>query len=194
MKKLLFGILFLLVFSNTYAQPEIARKDWSRLVDMIVAEDWVPANKLSLSFLSSIPFTEVNSREASKLRYMYILSEAGLLSTGKVTKSEVLSSVTGFVGKPVWLPAYPISQKRESDSYTADLNAPDTLTLTEGNTEDDVVFTLYRIVLKNKWTVADVQANTGKTWRFGGNVKSVAVKSKRLEIIIEDAIAEEPRK
>jgi hypothetical protein len=191
MKKLLFALLFVTFFSNVHAQSVITKKDWSRLVDLIVVQDWLPANKLSLSLLNSIPFVQVNSREAPKLRYMYMLSEAGLLNTGKVTETEALNSVIGFIGKPILFPWHPVSEKRELNSFSADVNTPDTLVLMEGNQEDNAVFTLYYVVLKNKWTAANIQANAGKTLRFDGIFKSISVKNKRLEIVIEDATAEE---
>lgn len=191
MKKLLLALLFFMMFSNLHAQSVIAKKDWSHLVDLIVAEDWIPANKLSLSLLNSIPFVQVNSREAPKLRYMYMLSEAGLLKTGEVTEPDALNSVIGFIGKPILFPWHRVSEKRELNSFSADVNAPDTLILMEGNQEDNAVITLYYMVLKNKWTAANIRANADKTWRFGGTFKSIAVKNKRLEIVIEDGTAED---
>lgn len=190
MKKVVFALLFFIAFSSAHAQSVIAKKDWSRLVDLIVAGDWLPANKLSLSLLNSIPFVQVNSREAPKLRYMYILSEAGLLNTGKVTETEALNNVTGFVSKLVLLPWYPLSEKRELNTFSADLNVPDTLVLTEGDQEDRAIFTSYYIILKSKWTADNIQANAGTTWRFAGTLKSIAVKNKRFEIVIEDATGE----
>ncbi len=191
MKKLLFALLFFTMFSNAHAQSVIAKKDWSRLVDLIIGGDWLPASKLSLSLLNSIPLVQVNSREVPKLRYMYIFSEAGLLNTGKVTETEALKSVTGFVGKSVLLPWCPVSEKRKLNTFNADVNAPDTLVYMDGIEEDDAIYTLYHIVLKTKWTAAIIQANADKTWRVGGTLKSIAIKNKKFEIVIDDATAEE---
>lgn len=194
MKRLLFTTLLFLSFSVARAQSANDDQKWSNLISSLETEDWVPANQLSLSLLNSIPATEANGNQAAVLRYMYILSESGLMDLGKVTKEEALKQVIGFVGKPILLPGHPVSVKRAFNSITRASGGADTLFVTATNRKATSIFAFEYIVLKNKWTEADLNTNAGKIWRLGGTLKSISVEGnmfKRFKLLIDEGTAEE---
>ncbi|RWY49377.1 hypothetical protein [Mucilaginibacter gilvus] len=196
MKKLLFAALFLLISFGARAQPTTDDQKWNTLISSLEAEDWVPANELSLALLNSIPAAEQNGNQAAVLRYMYILSESGLMDLEKVTKKEALKKVIGFVGKPILLPGHPVSVKQKFNSITSASNGCDTLFVTATNRKGTSIFAFEYIVLKTKWTEADLNANAGKIWRLGGILKTIKVEGdmfKRFKLMINEGTAEEQR-
>jgi hypothetical protein len=193
-KKILLAILFTVSCLGIRAQSLTDDQKWDSLISSLETEDWVPANQLSLSLLNSIPATEVNGNQAAVLRYMYILSESGLMDLGKVTKEEALKQVIGFVGKPILLPGHPVSVKQAFNSITSASNGADTLFVTAANRKATSIFAFEYIVLKNKWTDTDLSANAGKIWRLGGILKSIKVEGnmfKRFKLLIDEGTAEE---
>lgn len=194
MKKLLFAVLFLFSFLGVSAQSATDDQKWDSLIKSLEAEDWVPANQISESLLKGIPTAEQNGNRAAALRYMYILSESGLMDLGKVTKPEALKKVIGFAGKPILLPGHPVSVKQASNSILSASNGPDTLFINATNRRGTSIFAFEYIVLKTKWTEADLNANVGKVWRLGGILKSITVEGnmfKRFKLMIDEATAEE---
>lgn len=144
--------------------------------------------------LNSIPAADQNGNKAAILRYMYILSESGLMDLGKVDKPEALKKVIGFVGKPILLPGHPVSVKQKFNSITSASNGADTLFVTATNQKGTSIFAFEYIVLKTKWTEADLNANNGKVWRLGGILKSITVEGnifKRFKLMINEGTAEE---
>jgi hypothetical protein len=194
MKRLLFAALIFLSFSVARAQSADDDQKWSSLISSLEAEDWPTANKLSQSLLNSIPQADINGNQAAALRYMYILSESGLMDLGTVTKPEAFKKVIGFVGKPILLPGHPIAIKQAFNSITKTENGTDTLFVTATNRKATSIFAFEYIVLKNKWTEADLNANNGKVWRLGGILKSISVEGnmfKRFKLMIDEGTARE---
>ncbi|TFF38409.1 hypothetical protein [Mucilaginibacter psychrotolerans] len=195
MKKVL-SVILLFMLACFFAQAQSLTDDqkWDSLISSLEAEDWMPANQLSLSLLNSIPAAEQNGNQAAMLRYMYILSESGLMDLGKVDKPEALKKVIGFVGKPIMLPGHPVSVKQGFNSITSTSNGADTLFVTAANKKATSIFAFEYIVLKQKWTDADLNANAGKIWRLGGILKSINVEGnmfKRFKLLIDEGTAEE---
>lgn len=192
MKKIILLLSLSVLILNGHAQSLTHSSEWRELVTNLQNENWQNANPLSLQLLNKTPDDEENNVGVALLRYMYIRSEAGLLSLNKVTKDEAIKAVTGFTGKWILLPAHPISLKLDFNSIRMHNEKTDSLFITATNKAATSIYSFEYIILQDKWPTADFRNNAGKIYRLGGILKSISVEGNmmpRFRIIIDQGIA-----
>src|ERR1700740_1666260 len=116
--KTIVTILFLLIAftSVSNAQPALTDDDWQKLIQSLTNEDWQKADDLSNAFLKKIPKEKINEDDACILRYMYILSESGLMNMRKLTQEQAFAHVKDFAGLNIILPGHPVTLKNAFNS------------------------------------------------------------------------------
>jgi hypothetical protein len=176
MKKIVFALMLLFTLTSAAnAQSLITDSDWEKVIAYLKNEDWGKANQLSKVYLEKIPKDQANSDEAAILRYMYALSESGLMNAGKITQDQALKNVKDFVGLNIILPGHPITLKTGFNSLEMANDKPDTLLVTATNKAADEILCFEYIVLDKPFTMAEFKDNEGKVCRVRGRLKSIRV-------------------
>ncbi len=192
--KIIITIFFLLLafLSRTNAQSVTHSKEWKDLITSLQNENWQVANELSLSILNKITKDSPDDVASAILRYMYIYSEAGLMNSNKVTKSEALKNVVGFTGQMVILPSHPISLKMDFNSIRLANGKTDSLFITSTNKDATSIFSFEYIVMNKQWPLDDFKNSAGSICRLGGTIRSISVEGNmlpRFRIVLDHGIA-----
>jgi hypothetical protein len=191
MKKIstLFVLLFM-ISVNLKAQSITKDEEWDKLIGFLSAEQWDGANKLSLQFLKRIPDADKDGDEAAGLRYMYILSEAGLMNKQKVTKNEAQNKVAAFAGRRVILAGHPLTLKEGFNSIHLVNDKTDTLMVAASNIKATEIFSFEYIIPKKPFPLDEFKNNEGKDYFVTGRIKPIKVEGMmfpRFKIYIDEA-------
>ncbi|RYU87261.1 hypothetical protein EWM62_16235 [Mucilaginibacter terrigena] len=191
MKKILaLFVLLLMISINLKAQSITKDEEWDKLIGYLSAEQWDGANSLSLQFLKRIPDADKDGDEAAGLRYMYILSEAGLMNEQKVTKNEAQKKVAAFAGRRVILAGHPLTSKEGFNSIQLVNDKTDTLMVTASNIKATQIFSFEYIIPKKAMPLDEFKNNAGKVYGVSGRIKSIKVEGTmfpRFKIYIDEA-------
>ncbi|WP_448702905.1 hypothetical protein ACFGVR_11170 [Mucilaginibacter sp. AW1-3] len=190
MKRLLSVILLFISVVSVKGQSLTRSAEWPKLITALENEDWSTANQLSLTCLKRISPDMTDSGEAGMLRYMFIISEAGLMNDGKRTKDQAYKEVKGFQGHFILLAGHPTTLKFASNSIMPHNDKTDSLFVNCTNNAGTNIFSFEYIIPKEKWDIDDFKANIGKIYRAGGILKSISAEGNmlpRFRIIVSEA-------
>ena len=187
--KVFFG-LFVFCFTISISFAQSSNQDsFKQLVNFLNNEDWEHAAESSDRLLR----TDEGNELASVLRFMNIISQAGLLNKHIITKEEAQKRVNGFKGKNVTLPAHPISIKEGSlNSVLMVNNRTDTLFITATNKKATEIYAFEYIIPEKPFSAEVFKSNVNKGLRISGRLKSIIVEGNllpRYKIIIDKAEA-----
>ena len=191
MKKFFLVILFLPFLMRANAQSVRETRQWRQLLQTLQDENWKDADSLSFFLLNKSAKNEQEEPAIATLRYMYIYSEAGLMSLRKRTQAQALKNVAGFTGKYIALPAHPIVLGKGSNSIQMVSEKTDSLFVVSTNKAATAIFSFEYIILGDKWPVDDFKNSAGKMFRLGGKIQSIQVEGNmfpRFRIIIEEGV------
>lgn len=194
MKKVIV-LLFILsvVFTRSYAQELVPDGQFSTLIGFLNEENWPEAAKLSEAILKKIPGNKQDDDAPAVIRYMHIISEAGLMYMGKLTKAEALKNVSGYIGHTIFSPSRYTSLKYGLNRIVSSDNKTDTLASSCTNRKGTDLYTSESIVPAHPITMDEFKSYDGKLFRIGGVLKSISVAGNMMphfNMVIDKAILE----
>lgn len=155
-------------------------------------ENWQAANDMSLAMLNKVARDNQND-DAALLRYLYIYSEAGLMTLNELPKSEEIKKVIGFTGQRVILPPRPISLIRDYNSIRMVHGKTDSLSTTVVNKNGTSIFSFEYFIPGKPWPVEDFKKNAGKLCTIEGTIRSISVEGEDIfpnfRIILDHCVA-----
>lgn len=189
MRKIFLIIAMLPFMTRANAQSVRETPEWHQLLQSLHDESWKNADSLSFLLLNKAGNDEKEQPVVATLRYMYIYSEAGLMSLRKITQAQALKNVAGFIGKSVALPAHPIVLGRGSNSIQMVNEKTDSLFIVSTDKNATSIFSFEYVILNDKWPLDDFKNSAGKMFRLGGKIQSIKTEGNifpRFRIIIEE--------
>jgi hypothetical protein len=194
MKKAIILLFVLSVaFTKSHAQELISDDQFTKLISFLNDENWPEAAKLSESILKKIPENKLDDDAPAVVRYMHIISEAGLMYMGKATKDEALKNVAGFVGHTIFSPSRYTSLKYGLNRIVSSDNKTDTLASSCTNKKGTDLYTSESIVPAHPISIDEFKSYDGKLFRIGGVLKSISVWGNMMphfNILIDKAFLE----
>lgn len=94
--------------AQTKPAPKLTKEEWDPLLQALHKSDWSTASDLSSRYLAR--FDRDTLEQASRLRYMYILSSAGLVDIDSLSYDELEKRLTPLVGQRLTFPGHPIAR------------------------------------------------------------------------------------
>ncbi len=171
-------------------KPSLTDDDWNKLFKNLDNENWDSANKETSLFLKRYTGVNINDRDAEKLRYMFIISESGLLNEQKIDKQAALDSVKEFTGLKIVLPGRPLSMKHGLNSIIPYNNSTDTLFITATNKIETQIFCFEYIVPTKEIPMVEFKRTIGWIGTSEGvlsNIKLEGQPVSRYKLYISDA-------
>jgi hypothetical protein len=93
---------------HTKPAPKLTKEEWDPLLQALYKSDWSTASELSSRYLTR--FDRDTLEQASRLRYMYILSSAGMVEIDSLSYDDFEKRLTGLVGQRLTFPGHPFAQ------------------------------------------------------------------------------------
>ncbi len=190
LKQYFITVLLLITALSLKAQGTIAQDDWQNVIGYLNNEDWKNAARQCQVYLNKIPNSDIDQDDAAILKYMFIISEAGLMNKRVLTKEQAIKNVQLFEGHNVVLPAHLVSLKEGFNAVELLNNKTDTLFITESNKTATEIFTFAYIIPEVPYSLSMFKNNDRKMCRIGGRLKSIKVEGisfPRFKIIIDKA-------
>ncbi|MDJ1471811.1 hypothetical protein QNI19_29785 [Cytophagaceae bacterium DM2B3-1] len=193
MKKLLFLLIWLPQLLIAQEIKSITSDEWNQLVDYLDQEQWEEASKTSFGYLNRLSKEEQELDQAAMLRYMYLLSQSGMMNDRKLSKDEAFKNVKEFKGKTLILPGHPLETKQGFNVIHPANNRADTLMITQSNHKATNILCFEYVILENKLSMAEFEMLKGKIGRVKGKLKSIHVHGNflpRFQLFITKATME----
>ena len=192
MKKIaLLTLLLFIAFVKVKAQDVVSPEQFQKLIDYLKDENWDEAAKLSNSYLNNISAENLDTDAAANVRYMYLISEAGLMNKEKLTQKQALQNVSKFTGHRIILPWQYVSVKGGLNYLQPASKKTDTLMVTTTNIKATEIFAFNYIVPAEAISLEDFTKMNGKLCRVSGTLQSVKVAGHilpRYQLLIDKAI------
>jgi hypothetical protein len=179
-KPILLLLLFFAITYNIQAQSPISQDQFSEVIIHLNNEDWEGADPLIRSSLDKIPADNIDDGQAAVLRYMYIITQAGLVNLKKLSKNDALKKVKDFEGHTVQLPWNKISMKQGLNKLSLVNDRTDTLFVTHTNKKGTEIFAFVYITPENKPDLTEFKQMEGRPCRFFGKLTSINVEGSML--------------
>ncbi len=173
------------------SEDKISDKEWDKLVDLLVKENWSGAEKLSLSYLNK--FTEKDDSLAAPaiIRYMYLRCVAAKLGEKEYSKEQALAKTEKLVGTTIITPPKEFIPNGIFNCFS--LNDDSTAFYScSSNTDMTVIqiFERYEMIDTDCIRKAINSEYINKTLRIGAVIKEITAGGfmmPRLDITFKDA-------
>ncbi len=189
----LFAITLLcLINLSIYSQEskkEITGEEWDKLIQLLSADKWNDAEKLSLKYLNKFNDKDDSLADPAIVRYMYIRCVAAKLGNKVYDKDEAVKKVAKFIGKPIITPPRTFNQECMFNCLrlTEDKKC---MYSCSSNDLHTVIHDFERYEMADTTFLDDVSAIEGKDIRIAAFVKTIdagGYAMPRLEIVFETA-------
>jgi hypothetical protein len=193
-------IVIVIALVSIFAAAQAAKSDaiddqqWNELVTALEGENWDTAAKLSSEYLKTVK-SDDGPRGLERLRFMYLYSAAGRVSSGKMSFEDLEKQLKDFVGKQVMLPALSISgscTKARPPLFNTICGGddPTRVMITSTNKTATTIHAFVYIQLNEKF---DPAKNENKLGSVIGKIDSIAPNPNKsrflvMRIYISDAI------
>jgi hypothetical protein len=185
MKKLLTATVFTITLlanaqSNTPAiadfRPEIYKKDWQELTDIIKAEKWQEADKLTTTYYSRVKNDNYRKDDAAILRYMMINVVAAELANGVIDNAEALKKLKPLEGKRFISPSLTFKSKGILN-YLILADTGKSWVKCTTNKEADVIQMAENFEVAYPEMLVDTAKYDGRNFRLTGTIKGINASS-----------------
>jgi hypothetical protein len=157
-------------------RPEIHKKEWLELTEIIKAEKWQEADKLTTAYYDRVKNDNLRKDDAAVLRYMMLNVVAGELANGVIDNAEALKKLKPLEGNRFISPSFTFKSKGILDCLILSDDGK-AWALIHTNTDKD------RVLMNELFGVAypEMLANTEKydnrDFRLTGTITSVTANS-----------------
>ncbi|MEI6852177.1 MAG: hypothetical protein WCL06_05010 [Bacteroidota bacterium] len=196
--KIIRSILIFVLFSMVHYQlvsqtseDKISDKEWDKLVDLLVKENWSGAEKLSLSYLNKFDEKDDSLAAPAIIRYMYVRCVAAKLGEKEYSKEQALAKTEKLVGTTIITPPKEFIPNGLFNCFS--LNHDSTQFYSCSSNESMTViqiFERYEMLDSDCIRKAINNEYNNKTLRIGAVIKEITAGGymmPRLEIIFKDA-------
>lgn len=174
----------------TQEKSFLTNNDWSKIINNLSNENWDSANKEASIFLGKYTGVNINNRDAGVLRYMFIISESGLVNEKKIEGTTALDSIKKFIGLKIILPGRKLSVKHGLNVIIPYHNNTDTLFTTATNKIETEIFCFEYIIPDKKIPMVEFKRTIGWIATFEGILSSIKLDGQtlpRYKLYISDA-------
>lgn len=184
MKKIAF-LLFLALASacspkttGESSEEGLTEYEWDQIIGALIGDNWAEAHRLAERYLPRFAKNDPGG-EASRLRYMYIYSLAGLVGERTVGREAALKKVQKFVGKRVEMPSHPLRPSSECtfNCFWRSEDDPQKIIVASANKTGTFIHAFETFELPEG---LDLENNRGKTLRLGGTLAKIELRGQML--------------
>jgi hypothetical protein len=187
---LLFAFLSFTI--GVYAQEQTDTFDqyYSELLDNLSKEDWEQSYSLSQSLLKSIERDTSRLHMTGVIRYMHLISIAGLMNGQQMTMKEAIQKGERFKNKFVVLPGHTVKEGCPLNCISYADESPNTLFVCQTNQAGTQIFSFEYALIKKGITKEELMQNQDKNGEISGIVETIDVEGNmfpRFRIHLKDA-------
>lgn len=157
-------------------RPEIHKKEWLELTEIIKAEKWQDADKLTTSYYNRVKEDNYRKDDAAILRYMILNVVAAELANGVIDNTEALKKLKPLEGKRFISPSFMFKSKGILNYLILADTGKSWVKLTT-NKEADVVQMVENFEVAYPEMLVETAKYDGRNFRLTGIINTVNANS-----------------